>query len=92
MLFTEEHEAIRRTIARIVKEEINPHVDEWEKAGRYPAHQVMKILGKAGLLGITRPPSFGGPAGLATADGMGRDGTGRDGGRRRRHLFPVRSP
>ena len=60
MLFTEEHEAIRRTIARIVKEEINPHVDEWEKAGRYPAHQVMKILGKAGLLGITRPPSFGG--------------------------------
>ena len=28
MLFTEEHEAIRRTIARIVKEEINPHVDD----------------------------------------------------------------
>lgn len=60
MLFTEEHEAIRRTVGRIVDEDINPFVDEWEEAGRYPAHKVMKTLGNAGLLGITKPVEYGG--------------------------------
>jgi len=30
-------------------------VDEWEEKGIFPAHQVFKKFGDAGLLGITRP-------------------------------------
>lgn len=62
-MFTKEHEAVRRTVARFVQEELNPHVDEWEDAETYPAHEVIKKLGKLGLLGLTKPEAFGG-AGL----------------------------
>jgi citronellyl-CoA dehydrogenase len=60
MQWTHEHLEIKRTTRRIVDEKINPFVDEWEEAKRFPAHKVMKILGGAGLLGISRPEAFGG--------------------------------
>jgi citronellyl-CoA dehydrogenase len=63
MLFTDEHEQLRRTVERFCREELNPHVDEWEEAGIYPAHDVMRKLGNLGLLGLTKPESVGG-AGL----------------------------
>jgi len=44
MLLTEEHEAIRRTIRRFIGEEINPHVDEWEEAEIFPAHEVFRKM------------------------------------------------
>jgi citronellyl-CoA dehydrogenase len=61
-MFTQEHEAVRRTIARFVQEELNPHVDEWENAETYPAHEVIKKLGNLGLLGLTKPEAYGGAA------------------------------
>ena len=63
MRLTDEHRELRRTVARFVEQEINPHVDEWEAAGRFPAHELFKKLGDLGLLGITKPEAFGG-AGL----------------------------
>jgi citronellyl-CoA dehydrogenase len=60
MRFTPEHEELRRTIRRIVDTEINPHVEEWEAAEIFPAHALFKKLGNAGLLGITKPPEYGG--------------------------------
>ena len=60
MLFTHEHDELRRTAKRIVDTHINPFVDEWEEAGEYPAHQIIKVLGDAGLLGISRPEAYGG--------------------------------
>lgn len=30
-------------------------MDQWEKEGAFPAHQVFKKLGDAGLLGINKP-------------------------------------
>ena len=60
MLLTEEHEAIRRTIRRFIGEEINPHVDEWEEAEIFPAHEVFRKRGDLGLLGLTKPVEFGG--------------------------------
>ena len=60
MLLTEEHEAIRRTIRRFIGEEINPHVDEWEEAEIFPAHEVFRRMGDLGLLGLTKPVEFGG--------------------------------
>jgi citronellyl-CoA dehydrogenase len=60
MLFTPEHEALRRTARRIIDEHVNPFADEWEQAGIFPARQVFKKFGEAGLLGITKPPQYGG--------------------------------
>ena len=42
MQFTHDHEQIRDTLKRYIDEHINPHVDEWEEAGIFPAHQVFK--------------------------------------------------
>jgi len=63
MQFTQEHEELKRTVERFVENEINPHVDAWEAAGIFPAHQLFKKLGDLGLLGLTRPEAYGG-AGL----------------------------
>jgi len=63
MQFTPEHEALRDTVAKFVANEINPYVDEWEKAGEFPSHEVFKKMGDLGLLGLRWPEQFGG-AGL----------------------------
>jgi citronellyl-CoA dehydrogenase len=63
MKFTNEHEQLRRTVERFVADELNPHVDAWEEAGIFPAHEVFGRLGELGLLGLTKPEAYGG-AGL----------------------------
>jgi citronellyl-CoA dehydrogenase len=63
MQFTPEHEQVRRTLERFIEQELNPHVDEWEEAGIFPAHEVFRRLGALGLLGLTKPEACGG-AGL----------------------------
>jgi len=63
MKLTPEHEELKRTIERFVVQELNPHVDEWEEAGIFPAHEVFRKLGELGLLGLTKPEAYGG-AGL----------------------------
>jgi citronellyl-CoA dehydrogenase len=62
MQLTHEHEEIKRTLKRFVDEEINPHVDEWENAEAFPAHDVFKKLGQLGMLGLTKPTDYGGMA------------------------------
>ncbi|MFO1190769.1 MAG: acyl-CoA dehydrogenase family protein [Rhodoferax sp.] len=63
MQYTHEHLEIQKTLKRFIDAEINPHVDEWEEAEIFPAHEVFKKLGNLGLLGLTKPEAFGG-AGL----------------------------
>ena len=60
MLFTNEHNAIRATIAQFIDKEINPYVDEWERDAIFPAHEVFKKMGDLGLLGIHKPTEYGG--------------------------------
>ena len=60
MQFTHEHEEIARTLKRFIDSEINPHVDEWEAAEIFPAHEVFKKLGDLGLLGLCKPTAYGG--------------------------------
>lgn len=60
MQFTHEHREIQKTLKRFIDEQINPHVDEWEAAETFPAHEVFKGLGKLGLLGLTKPEAYGG--------------------------------
>nr|WP_295469522.1 acyl-CoA dehydrogenase family protein [Mesorhizobium sp.] len=60
MHFTPEHEDLRRTVAKFVENEINPHVDAWEAAEEFPSHEIFKKLGDLGLLGIKYDPEYGG--------------------------------
>ena len=60
MRFTEEHEAIRNTIAQFIDNEINPHCDQREKDGIFPTHDLFKKMGDLGLLGIAKPAAYGG--------------------------------
>jgi citronellyl-CoA dehydrogenase len=60
MQFNEQHEQLRKTVTKFVEQEINPHVDAWEKAETFPAHTLFKKLGQLGLLGVKYPEEFGG--------------------------------
>ncbi len=60
MQLTAEHEQLSQTLKRYIETEINPHVDEWEEAEIFPAHDVFKGLGELGLLGVTKPTECGG--------------------------------
>ena len=76
MQWTHEHQEIQKTLKRFIDAEINPHVDEWEAAEIFPAHEVFKKMGKLGLLGLTKPEAHGGAGldysySLAMAEGLG---------------------
>jgi citronellyl-CoA dehydrogenase len=60
MQFTQEHEMFRQTVRRFVQDEINPHAEEWEEKGIFPAHALFKKAGDLGLLGLTYPEEYGG--------------------------------
>jgi len=60
MLFTPEHEELRRSLQKFIAAEINPHVDAWEEAGIFPAHELFKKLGDLGFLGLNKPVEYGG--------------------------------
>lgn len=60
MLFTADHEEVRRALQKFITAEINPFVDEWEKADIFPAHELFKKLGELGFLGLNKPVEFGG--------------------------------
>ncbi len=76
MHYTHEHLEIQNTLKRFIDAEINPHVDEWEAAEMFPAHEVFKKLGNLGLLGLTKPEAYGGAGldysyALAMAEALG---------------------
>lgn len=58
--FTEEHELFRSTVRNLVQTEIDPHADEWEAAGTFPAHELFPKLAAAGLLGLEYDERWGG--------------------------------
>ena len=60
MLYTQEHQELQRSVKRFIETEINPHVDAWEAAEIFPAHELFKKMGDAGFLGINKPQAYGG--------------------------------
>ena len=51
MNFSAEHQLFRKTVRDFVEHEIEPHVDQWEREGAFPAHELFPKLGALGLLG-----------------------------------------
>jgi citronellyl-CoA dehydrogenase len=58
--FGDEHEMFRRTVRDVIENEINPHAEDWEAAGIFPAHEVFPKLGALGILGLEYDPTYGG--------------------------------
>mmetsp|Transcript_22792 Transcript_22792/g.26805 ORF Transcript_22792/g.26805 Transcript_22792/m.26805 type:complete len:418 (-) Transcript_22792:229-1482(-) len=79
--YDETHLQLQKTIKQFLDNEVNPNIDEWEKAGIFPAHEIFKGLGKLGVLGLTKPIEDGG-AGLdysysvAAAEALGHCSSG----------------
>ncbi|XP_042905004.1 probable acyl-CoA dehydrogenase 6 [Parasteatoda tepidariorum] len=60
LIFTEQHEEMKKTLNKIIEKDIDPFIDQWEKDEKIPLKDLFKKLGNAGLLGITRPAKYGG--------------------------------
>src|SRR6478735_7864710 len=60
MLFTADHDEIRRSLQKFIAGEINTHVDEWEKDYIFPAHELFNKMGSLDFLGLNKPVEFGG--------------------------------
>lgn len=60
MQLTHEHRELRRSVLAWIDAQVNPHADEWEASGIFPAHQVMGQMGQLGLLGVSKSTSYGG--------------------------------
>src|SRR6202522_269070 len=50
----------RKTLRDLFEREIEPHVDEWEDARTFPAHELFPKLGAVGLLGLEYEEAYGG--------------------------------
>ena len=62
MIESDEHRLFRRTLRDLFEHEVQPHVDAWERAGTFPAHDLFPKLGAVGLLGLEYEESYGGMA------------------------------
>jgi acyl-CoA dehydrogenase len=58
-LFEEEHELLRETVRRFIREEIQPHHEKWEREG-VVARSLWQRAGELGLLCPTVPERYGG--------------------------------
>jgi len=59
ILFTEEHHIFRQTVAKFVKEEIDPNAEEWNEACELPREIWLK-MGELGFLGTAYEEKYGG--------------------------------
>ena len=58
--YNEEQWELQKVTKKLIDNEINPFVDQWEDAKMFPAKEVFKTFGSAGLLGINKPTEYGG--------------------------------
>ena len=65
MRFTEDHQACRKVVRDVVEREIAPHVDDRERAGASPAHELSPSWARSGCSGssTTRCLQFHGDVG-----------------------------
>lgn len=57
--FSEEHNMFRESLRSFLKQEVVPHIDQWEEEQRIP-RSVWKKMGEQGFLGLSYPTEYGG--------------------------------
>ena len=57
---SDEHQLFRKTLRSLFEREIEPHVDEWEAARTFPAHELFPKLATVGLFGLEYDEAYGG--------------------------------
>ena len=60
--FTDEHQQLRETIRRWVQTEVEPYVDEWDRAQEFP-RELYTRAAELGFLGLKYPEELGGQGG-----------------------------
>jgi acyl-CoA dehydrogenase len=58
-IFTEPHHMFRQAVRAFVQKEVEPHVEEWEQAGRIP-RSIWPKMGALGFLGLEYDEKYGG--------------------------------
>ncbi|MDJ1131058.1 acyl-CoA dehydrogenase family protein [Streptomyces iconiensis] len=58
-IFTEDHEAFRRTVRTFLAKEVEPYYDQWERDG-IVSREAWLAAGRQGLLGLAVPEQYGG--------------------------------
>ena len=56
----EEHTMLRKTVRAFAEERLAPFKHDWDKAGGYPAREILREMGELGLLGIRFQEENGG--------------------------------
>lgn len=56
---TPDHELLQAQVARFLAREVEPFAAQWEQDGRVP-REVLRQMGRAGLLGLVFEPEYGG--------------------------------
>ncbi|MFM1987880.1 MAG: hypothetical protein RJA99_837 [Pseudomonadota bacterium] len=59
-IYGPDHVALQDSLKKFIDSEINPFVDEWEKAEIFPAKELFRKMGKLGFLGVHKPAEYGG--------------------------------
>jgi citronellyl-CoA dehydrogenase len=59
-IYTDDHIALQDSLKKFCDAEINPHVEEWERAEIFPARELFRKMGKLGFLGVNKPVEYGG--------------------------------
>ncbi|HWD56185.1 MAG TPA: acyl-CoA dehydrogenase family protein [Acidimicrobiales bacterium] len=77
MIESDEHQLFRKTLRDLFEREIEPHVDEWEAARMFPAHDLFPKLAAVGLFGLEYDEAYGGMGAdhsftMIAAEEMGR--------------------
>ncbi|MEY4214384.1 MAG: hypothetical protein RL458_2610 [Pseudomonadota bacterium] len=74
-LYTDQHRQIQDSLRKFIEAEINPHVDQWEAEGIFPARELFRKMGRLGFLGVCKPVEYGGMGldysyGIAVAEAL----------------------
>ena len=74
-LYTDQHRQIQDSLRKSIEAEINPHVDQWEAEGIFPARELFRKMGRLGFLGVCKPVEYGGMGldysyGIAVAEAL----------------------
>jgi len=59
-IYGPDHIALQDSLRKFIDAEINPFVDEWEKAEIFPAKELFRKMGRLGFLGVHKPTESGG--------------------------------